>query len=63
MTNKTIRKIADAWKVEKRPYVKQSTFATYMLILENHILPSFGESCELSENVFRHSSWKSWMPD
>lgn len=49
MTNKTIRKIADAWKVEKRPYVKQSTFATYMLILENHILPSFGESCELSE--------------
>jgi hypothetical protein len=43
MTNKTIREIADAWKVEKRPYVKQSTFAAYMLILENHILPFFDE--------------------
>ena len=49
MTNKTIREIADAWKVEKRPYVKQSTFAAYMLILENHILPFFGESNELKE--------------
>lgn len=49
MTNKTIREIADAWKVEKRPYVKQSTFAAYMLILENHILPFFDEGCELSE--------------
>jgi len=49
MIKKTIKEIADAWKVEKRPYVKQSTLAAYMLILENHILPFFGESCELSE--------------
>jgi integrase len=49
MTNKIVREIANAWKDEKRPYVKQSTFAAYMLILENHILPFFGEGCELSE--------------
>jgi len=49
MEQKTIRVIADAWKQDKRPYVKQSTFAAYMLILENHVLPSFGDCKELSE--------------
>lgn len=49
MTKKTINEIAEAWKVEKRPYVKQSTYAAYMLIMENHILPSFSEERELSE--------------
>ncbi|MDO5571654.1 MAG: tyrosine-type recombinase/integrase [Bacteroidales bacterium] len=49
MTNKTVREISDAWKIEKRPYVKQSTFAAYMLILENHINPFFGEGYELRE--------------
>ena len=34
MTHLTIREIADAWKEEKRPYVKRSTFAAYMLTLE-----------------------------
>jgi Site-specific recombinase XerD len=47
--NRTIREIAEVWKYEKRPYVKQSTFAAYMLILENHILPFFGTSRDLSE--------------
>lgn len=49
MTEKTIREIAKAWREDKRPYVKRSTFAAYMLILENHILPYFGESYSLSE--------------
>ena len=44
MTPKTIREIAAAWKEYKRPYVKQSTMAAYVLILENHILPHFGEN-------------------
>ena len=39
MIQKTIREISDAWREDKRPYVKQSTMAAYMLILENHILP------------------------
>ena len=51
MTKKSIREIAMAWREDKRPYVKQSTFAAYMLILENHLLPYFGESDALSEKA------------
>ena len=49
MTNMTIRVIADLWKETKRPYVKRSTFAAYMLTLENHLLPFFGNMTELNE--------------
>ena len=49
MNNKTIREIAVAWKEYKRPYVKQSTMAAYLLILENHLLPAFGEKASLPE--------------
>lgn len=49
MSYKTIREIALAWKEYKRPYVKQSTMAAYVLILENHILPCFGDSDSLNE--------------
>lgn len=49
MIHKTIREIAAAWKEYKRPYVKQSTMAAYVLILENHILPTFGEDNSLPE--------------
>lgn len=50
MIHKTIREIAAAWKEHKRPYVKQSTMAAYVLILENHILPTFGEDNSLPEH-------------
>ena len=50
MSNKTIREIAEAWKEYKRPYVKQSTMAAYVLILENHILPEFGGNSSLHEH-------------
>lgn len=49
MIHKTIREIAAAWKEYKRPYVKQSTMGAYVLILENHILPTFGEDNSLPE--------------
>lgn len=49
MNNKTIREIAVAWKEYKRPYVKQSTMFAYLLILENHLLPAFGEKDSLPE--------------
>ena len=51
MSNKTIREIVVAWKESKRPFVKQSTMAAYVLILENHILPSFGECDSLQEET------------
>ena len=50
MSKKTIREIAEAWKEYKRPYVKQSTMAAYVLILENHVLPEFGDNDSLHEN-------------
>ena len=34
MICKTVREIAGAWKEYKRPYVKQSTMAAYVLILD-----------------------------
>jgi len=49
MIEKSIREIAVAWKEYKRPYVKQSTYAAYMLILKNHVLPFFGDSTALKE--------------
>ena len=51
MGQKTIREISVAWKEYKQPYVKQSTMAAYVLILENHILPNFGESDTLHEQA------------
>ena len=50
METKTIKEIALAWKDDKRCYVKRSTFAAYVLILENHILPSFGECDTLNDS-------------
>lgn len=49
MSNKSIREIAAAWKESKRQYVKQSTMAAYSLILQNHIIPCFGDSNSLTE--------------
>lgn len=50
MNKKTIREIAEAWKEYKRPYVKQSTMAAYVLILENHVLPEFGDNDSLHDH-------------
>ena len=51
MGQKTIREISVAWKEYKQPYVKQSTMAAYVLILENHILPYFGDGTSLQEQT------------
>lgn len=54
MIKKTIKEIAVVWCEDKRPYVKKSTFAAYMLILENHIFPYFGEANTLNEKVVQN---------
>ena len=46
---KTIGEVAVHWKKDKQQYVKQSTIAAYALILENHILPVFGDKVQLTE--------------
>lgn len=47
---KSIREVAGLWKKDKQQYVKQSTISAYALILENHILPAFGNSYQLTES-------------
>ena len=47
---KTIREVAILWKKDKQQYVKLSTLSAYALILENHILPIFGDKRQLHEN-------------
>ena len=50
METKNIRYIANAWKEYKQHFVKQSSMAAYLLLLNKHILPEFGECTELPEH-------------
>lgn len=46
---KTISEIATLWKTDKKQYVKRSTFSAYLLLVENHLLPVFGQKHNLEE--------------
>lgn len=50
MKEKTIKEVSDLWRRDKKQYVKVSTYAAYVLILENHILPAFGSRTTISES-------------
>lgn len=45
----TIKEISRLWKEDKAQYVKLSTVSAYSLILEKHILPSFGGRTHIEE--------------
>lgn len=45
----TIKDLAVLWKKDKRQYVKQSTYSAYALIVENQIIPTFGNLYALTE--------------
>lgn len=49
MSKKTISQIVSEWKTDKKNYVKKSTFSAYVLLIENHLLPTFGNKCEVQE--------------
>ena len=52
MSNKlNFKQISNLWKEEKRQFVKQSTMSAYLLTLENHLLPHFGEMASISEEA------------
>lgn len=51
---KTFEEIAQLWQSDKKQYVKKSTFAAYSLLLANHLLPSFGEINDITEEVVQH---------
>ena len=46
---KRISEVINLWKTDKKQYVKKSTFSVYSFILENHLLPVFGEKYEIKE--------------
>ncbi len=55
---KTILEVIGLWKTDKRQYVKKSSFSAYVLLIENHLLPDFGdkkiiEEAEVQTFVFK----------
>ncbi len=48
---KTFREVSILWKDEKRKLVKLSTISAYAIILENHLLPVFGDYSKVIEET------------
>ena len=49
MENKSFAEVAAMWLLDKKPYIKQSTYCAYVLLLKNHILPAFAEVGQVTE--------------
>jgi len=47
---KNLSEIAKLWRADKKQYVKKSSYAAYMLLIENHLLPVFG-NCQVIEEA------------
>jgi integrase len=48
-SKKKIIEIIDLWKADKKQYVKKSSYSAYILLLENHLLPAFGNKQSIEE--------------
>lgn len=46
---KDLREVISEWKEDKKKYVKKSTYSAYMLLIENHLVPFFGENSSIEE--------------
>lgn len=46
---KTISEVINLWKIDKKQYVKKSSFSAYALLIENHLLPAFGNEYDVTE--------------
>lgn len=46
---KVFSKLVEEWKDYKRQYIKKSSFAAYVLLIENHLLPYFGDRLLVEE--------------
>ncbi len=46
---KQLSEVIDPWKIDKKQYVKKSSFSAYTLLIENHLLPNFGNKIEIEE--------------
>ena len=49
-TKKTISEIIDLWKADKKQYVKKSSYSAYILLIENHLMPVFGDKYSIEES-------------
>lgn len=50
MSKKQISEVVALWKADKKQYVKKSTFSAYVLLIENHLLPVFGNQNKIEES-------------
>src|SRR5690554_2420233 len=46
---KQLSTVIDLWKANKKQYVKKSSFSAYTLLIENHLLPIFGDKHSIEE--------------
>lgn len=46
---KQLLEVINLWKIDKRQYVKKSSFSAYTLLIENHLLPVFGNKYTIEE--------------
>jgi len=49
MNKKQLSEVIDLWKIDKKQYVKKSSFSAYTLLIENHLLPNFGNKIAIEE--------------
>lgn len=47
---KLIYEVAELWRADKKLYVKKSSYAAYLLLTENHLLPAFGQMHDVDES-------------
>ncbi len=48
---KSISEVVNLWKTDKKQYVKKSSYSAYLLLIENHLLPAFGNLYNLEEEA------------
>ncbi|STC98444.1 tyrosine-type recombinase/integrase [Elizabethkingia anophelis] len=46
---KQLSEVINLWKIDKKQYVKKSSFSAYTLLIENHLLPNFGNKIAIEE--------------
>lgn len=47
---KKISTISELWLADKKQYVKKSTISAYMLLVKNHLKPTFGDNYQITED-------------
>ena len=51
MSNKTFEEIVVLWQADKKQYVKRSTYSAYSLLVNNHLIPAFAGSYDMTEEM------------